>query len=80
MEICTLTRTRATTLPSLALPALALGWQGRQQFGAPATKPFAVAFQGGAIAVCDMAAVNAFSVTDHQYTTRLGSPSCSPPV
>ena len=80
MDICTLTRTRATTLPSRALGAVASAWQGRKLVGAPLANPSAVAFQGGAIVVAGMAAVSAFMVTDHPYTTRLGSASCSPPV
>jgi len=80
MEICTFTRTRATTLPSRALGAVASTWQGRGPVDVPVAKPSVVALQGGAIAVKRMAPVSAFMVTDHPYTTRLGSPSCSPPV
>jgi hypothetical protein len=81
MDICTLTRTRKTTLLSHALEA-GLGWraagdlQGRGDTCALIAKP---AFKGGAIAVADMAAVTPV-VTDHTYSTRPGSPSCSPPV
>ncbi len=76
MEISTPTRTRATTLPSRALEA---GWQGRTDL-CRATQPSVVAFQGGAIAFKDMAAVIDPMVTNHLYSTRPGSPSCSPPV
>ena len=81
MDICTLTRTRKTTLLSHALEAR-LGWrvagdlQGRGDTCALVAKP---AFKGGAIAVADMAAVTPV-VADHTYSTRPGSPSCSPPV
>ncbi|CAA9336541.1 MAG: hypothetical protein AVDCRST_MAG61-3304 [uncultured Friedmanniella sp.] len=78
MDSCTLTRTRVTTLPSRALDSLPMAWQGRGH-GVSAIKPPA-AVQGGAIAVAGMAPVNVFLVTDHPYTTPLGSPSCSPPV
>ena len=78
MEICTLTRSRATTLPSRALEGLALAWQGRGH-DASVIKPSVTAVQGGAIAVAAMATVNVF-LTDHPYTTQLGSSSCSPPV
>ena len=79
MDSCTLTRTRVTTLPSRALGGLAMAWQGRGH-DVSAIKPPVAAVQGGAIAVSGMAPVNVFMVTDHPYTTPLGSPSCSPPV
>ena len=79
MEICTQAGSRATTLPSRALGGLALAWQGRGH-DASVIKPAATDVQGGAIAVAAMATVNVFLVTDHPYTTQLGSSSCSPPV
>lgn len=80
MKICTLTRTHATTLPSRALEGPAVAWQGRSH-DLSGLKPSAAAtVQGGAIAVAAMATVNFLMVTDHPYTTQLGSPSCSPPV
>jgi hypothetical protein len=79
MEICTLTRTRATTLPSRTLGGLALAWQDRGH-DASVIKPSGTAVQGGAMAVAAMATVNVFLVTDHPYTTQLGFSSCSPPV
>jgi hypothetical protein len=81
MDICTAARTRKTTLLSYALEARA-GWraaadlQGRGDTRALVAEP---AFQGGAIAVIDMAAVTPV-VTDHTFSTRPGSSSCSPPV
>lgn len=80
MEICTVTRTRATTLPSRALDARAAGWQGRGLLCASAQKPSVTAFQGGAIVFAGMAPVTDRSVSEHLYSTRPGSPPCSPPV
>ena len=82
MESITMTRTRETALLSRALEA-GTGWrpgvdlQGRGHSCVLAVKP--AAFQGGAIAEFAMAAVTPV-VADHTYSTRPGSPSCSPPV
>lgn len=82
MESTTTTRTRETALLSRAFEAVN-GWragvdlQGRGHSCVLVAKP--AAFQGGAIADVAMAAV-APVVTDHTYSTRPGSPSCSPPV
>ncbi|GAA1435263.1 hypothetical protein GCM10009616_31870 [Microlunatus lacustris] len=76
-----MTRTRKTALLSRALEA-GIGWRagvdllGRGDNCALIAKP--AAFHGGAIASA-MAAVTPV-VTDHTYSTRPGSPSCSPPV
>ena len=84
MESTTTTRTRETALLPRVLEA-GNGWRatadlsGRGDNCALVAKPSAVTFQGGAIAVVDMAAVKPV-VTDHTYSTRPGSPSCSPPV
>ena len=81
MEIGTLTRTRKAALLSRVLEA-GNGWRatadlsGRGDNCALIAKP--AAFQGGAFAFA-MAAVTPV-VTDHTYSTRPGSPSCSPPV
>lgn len=81
MESITMTRTRKTDLLARALEART-GWragvalQGRGDNCALVAKP---SFHGGAIAVSDMAAVTPV-VADHTYSTRPGSPSCSPPV
>lgn len=95
MEICTLTRTPGTTLRSstpaafvAASPrrhAAAFGWRGRGTTCVTAVPPHAQALQGGAIAELGMAPVTDQTVADHQvidhtYSTRLGPPSCSPPV
>lgn len=82
MESTTIIRTRETALLSRALEAVT-GWragvdlQGRGHSCVLVTEP--AAYQGGAIANVDMAAVTPV-VTDHTYSTRPGSPSCSPPV
>ena len=84
MESTTTTRTRETALLSRVLEA-GNGWRaaadlrGRGDVCALMAKPVAGAPQGGAIAVVDMAAVTPV-VFDHTYSTRPGSPSCSPPV
>ncbi|SDS85051.1 hypothetical protein SAMN04488543_2512 [Friedmanniella luteola] len=81
MESTTTTRTREIALLSRVLEA-GNGWRaaadqrGRGDICVLSAKP---SFQGGAIAVFDMAAVTPV-VTDHTYSTRPGSPSCSPPV
>ena len=81
MESITTTRTRGTALLPRVLEA-GSGWRaaadlaGRGDVCVLTAKP---SFQGGAIAVFDMAAVTPV-VADHTYSTRPGSPSCSPPV
>jgi hypothetical protein len=81
MVSCTTASSRATTLLScapqaqvVAPTALRRGWQ------ASATAPVFASFQGGAIAATGTAPVIDLMVTDHQYSTRLGPSSCSPPV
>jgi hypothetical protein len=77
----TTTCTRETALLVRVLEA-GNGWRaaadqrGRGDNCVLSAKP---SFQGGAIAVVDMAAVTPV-VADHTYSTRPGSPSCSPPV
>ena len=81
MESTTTTRTREAALLPRVLEA-GNGWRvaadlrGRGDVCALIAKP---AFQGGAIVVAEMASVTPV-VTDHTYSTRPGSPSCSPPV
>jgi hypothetical protein len=89
MEINTLTRTPGAIASSRVLVAggrwrAAVDLEGRGDTCASGAKP-AAAFQGGAIAVTGMAPVTPVvsltpMVTDHFYSTRPGSPSCSPPV
>ncbi|GAA1851887.1 hypothetical protein GCM10009714_36740 [Microlunatus capsulatus] len=84
MESTTTTRTRETALLPRVLEA-DFGWRaaaelrGRGDICALMAKPVVGTSQGGAIAVIDMAAVTPV-VFDHSYSTRPGSPSCSPPV
>jgi hypothetical protein len=81
---------RAVLLPSEAelcpqteLPSLvemsgmtdAAGWRGRPDTDRQGLTAPTTALQGGAIAGLGFA-----FVTDHKYSTRLGSASCSPPV
>jgi hypothetical protein len=92
MDSCTTTSPRATTLLSrlplqpttlealrpVTVPAAQVaarrGWQ------ATSIAPVFGGFQGGAIAATGTAAVTDLMVIDHPYSTRLGPPSCSPPV
>jgi hypothetical protein len=92
MDSCTTTSPRATTLLSrlplqpttlealrpVTVPAAQVavqrGWQ------ATSIAPVFGGFQGGAIAATGTAAVTDLMVIDHTYSTRLGPPSCSPPV
>ena len=82
METNILTRTRKTA-PLMRVLEVENGWRTavdlprRGDSCVLVAKP--AAFQGGAIAVFDMAAVTPV-VIDHTYSTRPGSPSCSPPV
>ncbi len=82
METNILTRTRKTA-PLARVLEVENSWRAAVDLPRPGdicalvAKP--AAFQGGAIAVVDMAAVTPV-VTDHTYSTRPGSPSCSPPV
>jgi hypothetical protein len=92
MASCTDTSSRATTLLSCpplrpmtgeALrPVVAAGVQvaARRGWQATSIAPVFGGFQGGAIAATGTAAVTDLMVTDHTYSTRLGPPSCSPPV
>jgi hypothetical protein len=89
MASCTDTSSRATTLlscPPLTAGALrpvtAPGAQvaARRGWQATSIAPVFGSFQGGAIAATGTAAVTDLMVTDHTYSTRLGPPSCSPPV
>jgi hypothetical protein len=82
METNILTRTRKTA-PLAHVRHADLGWlgaadlAGRGDVCALLARPST--FQGGAVVVADMAAVTPV-VIDHTYSTRPGSPSCSPPV
>ena len=72
-ELCPQTAVRCLVEMSAMTDA---SWRGRpdtdrQGILAPTT----AAFQGGAIA-----GLGFVFVTDHKYSTRLGSASCSPPV
>jgi hypothetical protein len=70
-----------TALTSAVVATAGAGdWRARQIAGVNRTGAPAAAFQGGAIAGLGMAFVTDHMVTDHKYSTRLGSPSCSPPV
>ncbi len=92
MASCTDTSSRATTLLSCPplrpmtgaelRPVTAPGAQvaSRRGWQATSVAPVFGGFQGGAIAVTGAAAVTDLMVTDHTYSTRLGPPSCSPPV
>ena len=92
MASCTDTSSRATTLLSCppprpltgeALrPVTAPGAQDAARRGWQATSiaPVSGSFQGGAVAATGTAAVTDLMVTDHPYSTRLGPPTCSPPV
>jgi hypothetical protein len=69
---------RPVTAPG-ARVAARRGWQ------ATSIAPVFGGFEGGAIAATGTAAVTDLMVTDlmvtdHTYSTRLGPPSCSPPV
>ena len=81
MEISTRTRSRQTAPLPRVLEASST-WrtpadvQGRGDICALVLTP---SFAVGGIALADMAAA-APVVTDHTYSTRPGSPSCSPPV
>jgi hypothetical protein len=63
-----------------AAMADASAWRGRPTTGINGTDAPTAAFQGGAIAGLGFADVLDHMVTDHKYSTRLGSSSCSPPV
>jgi hypothetical protein len=81
MEICTANRSHQTALLPRVLEA-GSAWrtpadvQGRGDICALVLTP---SVEVGGIALADMAA-SAPVVTDHTYSTRPGSPSCSPPV
>ena len=92
MEIRTLTSIRGTTLlPAATLPQTtstssvrALGtagaWRGGRLVRVDRLVAPTAALQGGAIAGARFAKVCDQMVTDHPYSTQLGSASCSPPV
>ena len=89
MASCTDTSSRATTLLSCpplrpmtgeALPVAGVQVAARRGWQATSIAPVFGGFQGGAIAATGTAAVTDLMVTDHTYSTRLGPPSCSPPV
>ena len=84
MESSTTTRTRETALLPRVLEAsnrwrAATDVRGGGDICVLIAKPSVMPAQGGAVAVVDMAAVTPV-VFDHTYSTRPGSPSCSPPV
>jgi len=56
-----------------------VAWRGQEATCATVGVTFG-AFQGGAMTLCGQAAVIDRMVTDHQYSTRPGLSSCSPPV
>jgi hypothetical protein len=78
VEPCPQTISRALTNAPLTTGASA--WRGQPGTDLERGVAFAGAFQGGAIAGLGLAFVTDQMVTDHKYTTRLGSSSCSPPV
>ena len=83
MENSTLARTREAAprcLVAWSVPAVAAAWPGRPTPGFTGAGAPTAAFQGGAIAALGFAHANDQMVTDHKYSTRLGSSSCSPPV
>ena len=67
-------------LANASVTADATAWRGRPDADGDRGVAFAAALQGGAIAGLGVAFVADQMVTDHKYTTRLGSSSCSPPV
>lgn len=84
MESTTTTRTRETGLLPRVLGA-SQGWRAAADLAvrgdrcAFVAQPVVGTSLGGAIAVVGMAAATPV-VMDHTYSTRPGSPSCSPPV
>ena len=73
-ELCPQTAVRS--LVDMSAMTDGASWRGRpdtDRQGIPA--PTTAAFQGGAIA-----GLGFVFVTDHKYSPRLGSASCSPPV
>jgi hypothetical protein len=58
----------------------AAGWRARPDTDVQGIPAPVAAFQGGAVTGLGFANVLDHMVTDHKYSTRLGSASCSPPV
>ena len=58
----------------------AAGWRARPDTDVQGITAPVAAFQGGAVTGLVFANVLDHMVTDHKYSTRLGSSSCSPPV
>jgi hypothetical protein len=73
-ELCPQTAVRC--LVEMSAMTDAASWRGRPDTDRQGTTaPTTAVLQGGAIAGLGFA-----FVTDHKYSTRLGSASCSPPV
>jgi hypothetical protein len=73
-------QTALRCLVDAAATADAASWRGRPATGSNGTDAPTAGFQGGAITGLGFTDVLDHMVTDHKYSTRLGSSSCSPPV